>query len=148
MEVSSSGATGAAIAAHGKNALTGRALSGPLTTGARMTAPTARPARIPAAAGTFPPPLAGPVGPRERRFSARRAFETFGEDRVGALGSNQLIASRQPANTIVLNRSPAGSSSAPSRAAPRVKPVTPAGRRGAARTGWVTAGAGGSPAGP
>jgi hypothetical protein len=27
----------------------------------------------------IPPPLAGgPVGPRERRFSARRAFETFG----------------------------------------------------------------------
>jgi argininosuccinate lyase len=32
----------------------------------------------------IPPPLAGPVGPRERRFSARRAFETFGEGRVGA----------------------------------------------------------------
>jgi O-antigen ligase len=33
---------------------------------------------------TSPPPLAGPVGPRERRFSAKRAFETFGEGQVGA----------------------------------------------------------------
>ena len=31
----------------------------------------------------LPPPLAGPVGPRERRFSAKRAFETFGEGRGG-----------------------------------------------------------------
>jgi hypothetical protein len=37
----------------------------------------ALPARI------FPPPLAGPVGPRERRFSAKRAFETFGEGQGG-----------------------------------------------------------------
>jgi hypothetical protein len=35
-----------------------------------------------------PPPLAGPVGPRERRFSARRAFETFGDGRVGAPVTN------------------------------------------------------------
>src|SRR5207302_425489 len=83
------------------------------------TAPSASPASMPLTAGTFPPPLAGPVGPRERRFSARRAFETFGEGRVGASRSNQLMASRQPPNTIVLNRSPAGSRNARSSAAPR-----------------------------
>src|SRR6266513_3011634 len=108
MDVSSSVATSAAIAAHGRKAPTGRALKGPLTTGARRTAPTASPASMPLTAGTFPPPLAGPVGPRERRFSAKRAFETFGEGRVGASRSNQVIPNRHAANTIVLNRSPAG----------------------------------------
>src|ERR1700738_546517 len=41
-------------------------------------------APTPTTAHSDPPPLAGPVGPRERRFSAMRAFETFGEGRVGA----------------------------------------------------------------
>jgi O-antigen ligase len=37
-------------------------------------------------------PLAGPVGPRERRFSAKRAFETFGEGRVGAVSAIPIAA--------------------------------------------------------
>src|ERR1700682_5234067 len=41
----------------------------------------------------LPPPLSGgPVGPPERRFSARRAFETFG---VGRIGPHALKARRQ-----------------------------------------------------
>jgi UDP-N-acetylmuramate dehydrogenase len=36
----------------------------------------------------LPPPLRGPVGPRERRFSAMRAFETFGRVGAGGLSIN------------------------------------------------------------
>jgi 5-deoxy-glucuronate isomerase len=44
--------------------------------------------------GSLPPPLAGPVGPRERRFSAKRAFETFGEGRGGGGDLNVSIRAR------------------------------------------------------
>jgi len=51
---------------------------------------------------SFPPPLAGPVGPRERRFSAGRAFETFGEGRGGGTRAGGSLELADYAATKVL----------------------------------------------
>src|ERR1700682_1359609 len=127
----------AAIAAQGKNSLIRRPLTGPLPIALPLPrAPGNVPPLLAAGApGNFPPPLAaGAPG----NFPPPLA----GEGRVGASRSTHVIANRQPANTIVLNRSPTGSSSARRRAAPRIKPVTRAARRGAASRTWITAEAG------
>src|SRR6266849_10403515 len=54
-----------------------------------------------------PPPLAGPVGPRERRFSARRAFETFGQGSVRApLRDQGMKGMREPGVGVEHRRTP------------------------------------------
>src|ERR1700738_5654112 len=100
----------AAIAAPGKNTVLARPLSGPLATGASRIAPTIRPATIDLplpkeTPGNVPPPLAAEA---PGNFPPPPA----GEGRVGASRSTHVIANRQLANTIVLNRSPTGSNSA------------------------------------
>ena len=65
-----------------------------------------------------------------------------GERRVGAVDSIQAMASRQPPNASVLSRPPNGSRRARRSAAPRMSPVSPRARRGAASPAWITAAVG------
>src|ERR1700730_13039457 len=57
-----------------------------------MCIPIRRSLAIVLIVGNFPPPLAGPVGPRERRFSAGRAFETSGRAGWGPVDSSRVQA--------------------------------------------------------